>query len=51
MPDGLTTEGLLLPSSAPAGEYSASERCFYSNVGGERASYEFTAARENVTVD
>jgi len=51
MPDGQTTEGLLVPSSAVAGSYSASERCHYSNPAGEGANYEFATARENVIVD
>jgi len=51
MPDGQTTEGLMVPASAAPGSYSASERCSYSNPGGEGAHFEFEAARENVTVD
>lgn len=51
MPDGRETEGLMVPTGAAAGSYSASERCSYSNSAGEGAHFEFDAARQNVTVD
>jgi hypothetical protein len=51
MPDGQATEGLSLPSGATAGKYSAFDQCIYTNVAGEHATYEFAAARQNVTIN
>jgi hypothetical protein len=50
MPDGQVNEGLLVPLSAAPGDYSASERCHYSNLAGEGANYEFAADNKNVIV-
>lgn len=51
MPDARATEGLSLPSDVTAGKYSAFDKCVYGNAAGEYATYEFAAAKQDVTIN
>jgi hypothetical protein len=50
LPDGLATEGLVVPPGSAAGTYSVYDGCTYANVAGERASYEFAGQPGEITV-
>jgi hypothetical protein len=49
MPDGLTTESLVVPLGTAAGSYSVLDRCIYSNGLGESAFFDFGHAAVAVT--
>jgi hypothetical protein len=50
MPDGLATEGLVVPPGIEAGAYSVLDRCMYANNAGERAIYDFARQPGEITV-
>ncbi|HEY3836755.1 MAG TPA: hypothetical protein VGL72_09290 [Bryobacteraceae bacterium] len=50
MPDGVGTEGLVVPPGSATGTYSVLDRCIYGNVAGERATYEFARQPGEITV-